>query len=313
MFRKMVLTSIFVVGVLGLGGCQPAGESTPVGDVNTVETLPPGQVLVLGDVSGNPAWTIEHFQPLADYLAAQLADFGIRQGRVVVTSDLETMMDYLENGQVDLYFDSPYPALEVYKEIGAHPLARRWKSGVAEYYSMIVVVQDSGITDLDGLLGQMLACDHPASTSGYLLPKSYMVANGYRISEKDGVDAAVAADEVGYVFAYGEDNQLAWLLRGQVAGAAFSNGDYDRFEDGQRDRLVVLAQTPSVPRNIALARPGMDAALQSRITELLLGLSQSPGGGEILETFEHTSRFDALPNGPEGTMEALEELFAPVQ
>ena len=52
---------------------------------------------------------------------------GIQQGKVVVAPDLATMMGYLETGQVDLYFDSPYPALTVYEGIGAHPLLRRWK------------------------------------------------------------------------------------------------------------------------------------------------------------------------------------------
>ncbi|OQX64557.1 MAG: hypothetical protein B5M51_03380 [Anaerolinea sp. 4484_236] len=72
----------------------------------------------------------------------------------------------------------------------------------------------------------------------------------------------------------------------------------------------MLTQTPSVPRHVALARPGMDERLQSRIIELLLEIDQTPEGPAILETFERTSKFDALPWG---MMESLKILFAPVR
>ena len=250
---------------------------------------------------------------MADYLAAQLTDLGIRQGKVVVAPDLATMMDYLETGQVDLYFDSPYPALTVYEEIDAHPLLRRWKKGVSEYHTVLAVRQDSGITDLDGLLGQIIAFDDPVSTSGYLLPKAYLIGLGFQVTEKTSATGAVAADEMGYVFALGEENVLAWVLQGKTTGAAIPSGDYEDLDAEERNQLTVLARTPAVPRHIALARPGMDEALRARIVELLLSAHQTSEGQAVLETFERTSQFDALPQGPEGTMAALQELFAPVR
>jgi phosphonate transport system substrate-binding protein len=307
--HKIILCLILVV--LVLSACSSSGEEPPSAPPEPLATLLPEETLFLGDVSGDAAWTIEHFQPLADYLAENLADFGIKGGRVVVTSDLSSMMDKLEAGEVNLYFDSPFPALEVYENIGAQPIARRWKSGVSEYHSLIVVRTDSGITDLDGLLGKVLAFDHPASTSGYLLPKAHLVINGYETAEVDDTSGEVAADAIGYTFAYGEENQALWLLEGKVAGAGMSNGDFEYIPEEQRAQLTVLAQTPPVPRHVALAAPGMDPALQERITELLLEIHQTPEGQQVLETFEETSRFDELPGGPENFMSTLQELFAP--
>ena len=308
---KLLILSIIIV--FSLVACQ----ATENGIEQQAEPLPPDlspeQILTLGDVSGSAAWTIEHFQPLADYLAENLSEFGIIQGQVVVTSDLPTMLDHLETGTVDLYFDSPFPALEVYEQISAQPLARRWKSGVSEYYSLIVVHKDSGITDLDGLLGQVIAFDHPVSTSGYLLPKAHLVINGYEAIELDEVSRSIGASEIGYTFAFGEENQALWLLEGTVAGAAFSNSDFNDFSEEQREQLVILAQTPSVPRHIAMARPGMDSELRETITTLLLELHQTAEGQKVLEAFEGTSRFDKLPEGAEGLMNSLRELFAPVR
>lgn len=307
----ILLTMILIIAIVT--ACQASQEATPTDHQEPAENLDAEQLLVLGDVSGDAAWTIEHFQPLADYLADNLHDFGIKQGKVVVTKDLASMMEYLETGQVDLYFDSPYPALEVYQQIGAQPLARRWKSGVSEYHTLIVVNKDTGITDLEGLQGEILAFDHPASTSGHLLPKAYLVLNEYQVLEKDDVSGTIKSDEIGYVFAYGDENVVAWVLQGKTTGAAIPNGDYDALDDDQRDQLIVLGETPSVPRHIALAKPDMDPALQEEITQLLLALAATPEGQAILEIFEGTSQFDEFPLGAEETMQALDELFAPVR
>lgn len=304
---------ILVGAALMLVACRGQEPATPTVAPTPEASPAPEQTLTLGDVSGSPAWTIEHFQPLADYLAAELTDFGIEQGNVVVASELETMMEYLETGQVDLYFDSPYPALAVYEAIGARPLLRRWKGGVSEYHTLLVAHRESGIEDPADLLGQMLAFDHPASTSGYLLPKAHLAAQGYAATEKDDVEAAVAAEEIGYVFAYGDENVLAWVLEGKTEGAAIPNGDYEALADEKRDQLTVIARTPAVPRHIALARPGMDEALRLEITDLLLAMDETTEGPAVLETFEETSQFDALPQGPEGAMEALQDLFEPVR
>lgn len=312
MFRSTRFASIVLIGLLALSACQASMTATPPG-VPTPEAASPDEILSLADISDDPAGTIEEFQPLADYLAERLADQGIKQGRVVVAPDLETMMDYLRSGEVDLYFDSPYPALTVYEDAAAQPLLRRWKGGIKEYHTVIVARKESGIGDLDGLRGTVVAFDDRVSTSGYLLPMAFLVSNGYQMAEQGDAGSAVNADEIGYVFAGGEENVLAWVLEGKTLGAAIPSGDFEELEEDVQSRLTVVARTPAVPRHIALAAPGMEEALKARIVELLLTSHESPEGQAVLETFEETSRFDPLPQGPEGTMAALQALFAPVR
>ncbi len=312
MKKTCALLFLIIIGISVSSCSAPEIEHEPVID-QPKATLGPENILVLADVSGNAAWTIEHFQPLADYLANNLAEFGIQEGKVVVTKDLPTMMDYLESGQVDLYFDSPFPALEVYEKIGAQPLVRRWKGGRSEYHTLIVANTNSGISDLDGLLGQAIAFDHPASTSGFLLPKAHLTLNGFNIVERDDVNSQIKEDEIGYIFAYGDENVLAWVLQGKTAGAAIPNHDYENLDSDQKSQVVILAETPSVPRHIALASPEMEPELVEKITNLLLEIDQTTEGQSVLESFEETSKFDELPNGPEEAMEALKDLFAPVR
>ena len=311
MHRHLVLLAVVLVVTVGLSACAGGAEAPP--EDGGVAPPSSGRTLTLADVSDSPGKKIAAYQPLADYLAAELAEAGFVQGRVRIAPDLETIGRLLESGDVDLYFDSPYPVLTVFEDAGAFPLARRWKKGVAEYHTKIVVRRDSGITHLDGLVGQIVAFGDVVSTSGYLLPKAHLMSNGYGVTEVGSAAGSVAAGQIGYVFAGDEENVLAWVLDGKTAGGTLASDDYENLDDASRSQLLVLAETAAVPRHIAMASPAMDEELRERITELLLGLHTSPEGQAILETFERTVQFDALPHGADGAMAALQQIFAPVR
>ena len=233
----------------------------------------------------------------------------MERGKVVVAPDLTTMIELLETGQVDLFFDSAYPALTVYNDIGARPLLRRWKKGVGAFHTLITVREDSQITDLNGLLGHIIAFDDQVSTSGYLLPKAHLTTLGYQLTEVSSVKSVVPDSEIGYVFANGEENVLAWVLQRRTAAAAVRDTDYERFAPDVQSQLSVLTRTVDLPRHIVLASPKMNEALQARIVEILLDMDQTPDGQAVLATFERTSKFDALPGGPEEALAMLQKLF----
>ncbi len=310
-----LLTTMLIILTLFIVACQSAtveSEEEVVSPVPITE-LTPDQIIKIGDVSNDPAGKIAEYQPFVDYLAAQLSDYGIQAGEVVIASDLPEMGNLLASGEVDLYFDSPYPALTVYEEVNAQPILRRWKGGYEEYNTLVVTAQDSGITDLNGLLGQIVAFDDARSTSGYLLPKSFLVNNGFSVNEKATTTASVDGEEIGYTFAEGDENVVAWTLSGRTAGGVISSRDMDDLEEDVQAQFVTLASTPYVPRHIVVARPDLDEALINAITTILLEMDQSAEGQAILELFEETRRFDEFPDGAEETMQALQTLFAPVR
>jgi phosphonate transport system substrate-binding protein len=314
--QRIIKTIICAAIILHLAACQAqqdtGSEAAETTENATPADLSPEQVFVIGDISSDPADTIETFQPLATYLAGELSDLGIEKGAVVVASDLPTMLEYLESGEVDLYFDSPYPALTAYEDAGAHPLVRRWKGGVGEYNTVIVVRQDSGITDMDGLVGALIAFEEPVSTSGYLLPAAFLASQGYQLTENDSA-TSINADEIGYTFAGSEENVLAWVLEGKTVGAVLQNDAFDELDAETKAQLLIVAETPTVPRHIALAWPGMDDAMQQRLTDILMAMDETSEGQMLLEGFEKTAQFDELPGGPENMMRSLQDLFATVR
>ncbi|MBC8505382.1 MAG: phosphate/phosphite/phosphonate ABC transporter substrate-binding protein [Anaerolineales bacterium] len=316
MSRKIYIAILLMVSLALLVACTP-GAASEVEVAEVVEPEPEAEseatgVIVLADVSDEPAKKIARFQPLADYLAANLGEYGIGVGEVKIAADMDSMIAMLSNGEVDLYFDSSYPSLIISEASGAVPILRRWKGGAGEYHSVIFARADSGLTSLDDLPGKMLAMEDDGSTSGYMLPMAHFTSAGLTLAEKDSENSAVAADEVGYVFSGDDDNTLQWVIIGKVDAGVTDNLNFEELTENSDVELVILAETEALPRGLALVRPGMDPELQAAITALLAGLHEMEEGPEILETFKST-KFDEFPEGAEAALDRMRELYQLVQ
>lgn len=267
------------------------------------------RVIVLGDISDDPAEVIDGTQPLADYLAEHLTDHGITSGRVRVVSSAAEMAQLMRDGQVDLYFDSTYPATLISDETGAQIILRRWRFGVEEYHSVIFASADSGITSLEDLPGHMVAMDAPYSTSGFMLPAVTMVESGLILIGKRGQGVAVADDEVGFIFSYDDENTLQWVLSGLVAAGVTDDYNFDvAFPEEATQKLVVLARTESTPRQVVVARPGLEPELLEAIKLILTSIDEDEAGQAPLEAFQ-TTQFDEFPEGIEAASAHMREMM----
>src|SRR5688572_238657 len=150
-----ILTGIMFVF---LTACNPTPAATPTPEP-TAAPQTAEKLFTLADISDEPAETIELFQPVADYLAAGLAEFGYTGGQVKAAADLDMMSQWMKAGEVDLYFDSVYPVMIISDTAGAKPLLRRWKDGVEEYHTVIFARADSSIKTLDDLKGHLIALE----------------------------------------------------------------------------------------------------------------------------------------------------------
>jgi len=301
--------AVLVVIISLLAACSP--QAAPTATPSPTDTpVPLAGKIILSDIGNDPATIIQGTQPLADYLAAHLSQFGIGIGEVNVTSDIPSEANALKNGQADLYFDSPYPALAVSDLSGGQPILRRWRNGVFEYHSVIFIRGGSGaLTSINDLKGKIIAFQDPESTSGFMLPMAYLIQAGLKPVEKSSVTDTVAADEVGYVFSAADDNTIDWVLSGTVAAGATDNVSYDGISADTRAGLSILAETDSVPRQVVVARPGIDPALLDAIKALLIGLDQTPEGPAIMQSFARTTKFDEFPEGAEAALAHMRDLY----
>jgi len=294
--------------ILLIAGCS--GMSTDLPPVVPQATIEEGgRAIVFGDISDDPSEVIDGTQPLADYLAEHLQEYGVTSGRVRVVSTISEMAELLKSGEVDLYFDSTYPATLISDETGAQIILRRWRFGVEEYHSVIFAAQDSGITSLADLPGHMVAMDAPYSTSGFMLPSVEMVESGLNLVGKRGHGESVLPDEVGFVFSYDDENTLQWVLSGLVSAGVTDDYHFDvAFPKDVTQNLIVLARTESTPRQVVLARSGLDPELLGAIKQVLISIHEDEAGKDALEAFQ-TTRFDEFPDGIERATDRMREMM----
>src|SRR5215472_16801615 len=180
---------------------------------------PKGKTLSLGIVFKGPREPIEaHFQDFADYVARKLD----MKGRVVVAPTALQLVKPILEKQVDFYFESPYPTYLINKQGVATLLVRRWKGGMADYRSLLFTNKESGATRVEDLRGKIIAFEDPGSTSGYFLPKLFLLKKGFSLSEQASLGSKVSPRDIGYIFANTSNDVINLVLQQKVSAGAFS-------------------------------------------------------------------------------------------
>ena len=166
------------------------------------------EVLRVGSISSKPGKEVSLFNPFAQYLAAQLKDLGITEGKVVVADGIEAMASKLREKQVDVLIDSAYPVVAAGQQAGLDVILRRWKRGEAEYRSIFVARADGPVRNLADLRGKVVAFEDPHSTTGYLLPPAVLREAGHKQRELASTSTTPTADEIGTVFSGSKEGTL---------------------------------------------------------------------------------------------------------
>jgi len=274
-----VSTAVFLL----LAACGSSPAETP--STSLVSNNQPSQrTIVWGKVDSEPTEAILKWQPVVDYLAANLGDSGIDTGVIKIAPDMETMSQWVTNGEVDIVQDSFYPAMLVASNSGAVPLVIRNKDK-SDRHAVFFARADSGLTSLEDLKGMTIALAEPHSTSGFMLPIAHLKQLGINPTEQPSQEeAAVSAADIGYIFSGDDDVAAQWVLNRTIIAGAVDNGTFEDFDEGNPGMLIVLGETEGMTRNsMILVRKDLDPALQENIRQVLLAMDQNPEGMAILE------------------------------
>lgn len=303
--KKIVNLALISITVFTIAACTPQ-EASPT---PTPEPKLTG-VIVLGDIDeDDPISKIQEFQPIASYLAKNLSNFGIGSGEVKIVPDIDTMIKMVKSGEIDIYYDSLYPAMIVANATGAKPLIRGWRGGEPVYHSVFFALAESGISSIENLNGKIVAYDDASSTSGYMIPTSYLISSGLNPVEKDSTEAIVADDEVGYVFSGGDENTIEWVLSGRVdVGVADNLTFMADIPEETRDNLVIIAESQEVPRRIIILGPDVEPEVAAALAKVLMDMDESEEGQELLKIV-NTLKFDEFPGGADAIFEPIQEMF----
>lgn len=269
------------------------------------------QHISLGIISEtNRAQIEERFSDFVRYVAAKLDPASRVEGKVLIAPTAFELARMIEQRQVDFYIESPYPTYLVNNVHGvARLLLRRWKGGMAEYRSLIFTKRSSAISRLEDLRGKVIAFEDPESTSGYFLPHAFLKRKGFSFSDRSRFDPYASPTDVGYLFAYSQDQLMDWVLSQKTAAGAFSNDDYTRLDKKPRAETAILAETDPVPRHLLSVRNDLPQSLTDRLKKILLSMHENDEGRKILKRTDDTTKFDVLPEGELGLRRKFEQIF----
>jgi phosphonate transport system substrate-binding protein len=131
---------------------------------------------------------------------------------------------------------------------------------------------------VEELRGRTIAFVDPASSSGYIYPMVLLIQKGL----VKGRDPKTFFKEV--VFSGAHDASMRALLNGHVdAIASFDLAREQYLKDpAERERLIVIAETPEIPEAGICARAGLDPATFGKIRTALLQI-RAPEYAELLK------------------------------
>lgn len=271
--------------------------------------------LVVGVISSNPKKAVKRTQPFADYLASNLKNHNINSARIAVAKDMLQMAEWLKNGQVDLLSDTAFTAYELNKNVDAQILARRWKSGVAEYSTVFFSHRDNNVQTFEDLKGKVIAFEDRGSTSAFLIPAALMLQQGYELYELSSLRERPPVDKIGYIFADeisrkgGETNMISWVHRKIASASAFSNLDWKKeIPDTIKPELTVFYTSQAMPRGIVLARHNMPKTLINDLISILLSAHQNEAGQRALSAYKKTKMFDEITPSIEQSIHRVGEM-----
>ena len=149
--------------------------------------------------------------------------------------------------------------------------------GETFYTGEIIVRADSGITSLDDLKGKTFCWVDPNSTSGYIIPRIMLLANGINPD----------TDFAEQVEAGSHNNVVAAVYNGDCdAGACYSDARSSIAEEypDVMDVVSILATTPEIPNDNVSFIKNFPTDMRDSITQALLDISASEEGQAALNS-----------------------------
>lgn len=255
------------------------------------------RTLVVGRISDNPKKHFSRLEIMADYLAQRLGDSGIDAGRVVMAKDKEHMARLLREGQVDIFSETPFTAVQLADTTAAKMLAREWAKGVASYRTVFFTHKENSIASIADLRGRKIAFEDPDSTSAFLIPLAMIRMSGLETVELMNVRDEVPDDKVGYAFTRNELNMVSWVARRITDVGAFSNLDWEdlaRTPEKPKNTLRVFHESEPIMRSLLMARGNLRPEIMAELKEILFSMHSNPEGIKVLKAYNEVKKFDAI-------------------
>ena len=233
---------------------------------------------------------IRKFGPLSQYLEKTL---GMRVEFTSVT-DYPAAVEALVNKQVDLVWFGGFTYVQAQIRSGGKiiPIAQREED--TKFRSVFITQKNSGITKLTDLKDKQVSFGSQSSTSGHLMPRTYLL--------EAGLNPEVDFKRIAYSGAH--DATIASVVSGRVDAAALDITVWNKFVSENKvdtSKVDVFYTTPPFFNYNWSVHADMPATLRDKITKSLLALNMNtPEGKEILSLNRATKYIPTKPENYKG-------------
>ncbi len=217
--------------------------------------------------------------PLVKYLEGKL---GMKVEFTPVT-DYAASVEALVNKKVDMAWFGGFTFVQAHNRSGGKviPIIQRAED---EVFKSVFITSDPSIKTLDDLKGKDVTFGSQSSTSGHLMPRSFLL------------DAKVDPDKDFKRVAYSgaHDATIAAVASGKVQAGALNGSVWNKFVDEKKvdtDKVKVFFTTPPYYDYNWSVHADMPAALRVKLEQAFLALNKdTPEGKEILD-LQRASKF----------------------
>ncbi len=223
---------------------------------------------------------VRKFGPLVKYLEGAMG----MKVEFVPVNDYPAAVEALVNKQVDVVWFGGFTHVQANLRSGGKivPIAQREED--TAFRSVFITQVDSGIKTLADLKGKQVSFGSASSTSGHLMPRSFILQAGLE-PERD-------FRRVAYSGAH--DATIASVVSGRVDAAALDITVWRKFVGEKKvdtSKVDVFYTTPPYFNYNWSVHADMPAATRERLTQALLAISPAtPEGKEIL-TLNRATRY----------------------
>ncbi len=215
---------------------------------------------------------VRKFTPLAEYLSQTLG----MKVEFTPVSDYPAAVEALVNKRIDLVWFGGFTHVQAARRSGGKVIALAQREEDTRFQSVFIAKTQSGIRDLNDLRGKQVSFGSASSTSGHLMPRSFLLQAGLN-PERD-------FKRVAYSGAH--DATIASVVSGRVDAAALDITVWRKFVSENKvdtSAVQVFYTTPTYFNYNWSVHTDMPADLQNRIKAALLALDPAqPKHAEIL-------------------------------
>jgi phosphonate transport system substrate-binding protein len=264
--RDALVRSFIAAAVLGLTSLLPAQAQ----QVLKVTTIPEEAATE----------QVRKFGPLVKYLERTLG----MKVEFTPVNDYPAAVEALVNRQVDLVWFGGFTHVQAQIRSGGKviPIAQREED--TQFRSVFITQVGSGIKQLADLKGKQVSFGSASSTSGHLMPRSFLLQAGIE-PERDFKRVA---------FSGAHDATIASVVSGRVDAAALDITVWRKFVGDKKvdtSKVDVFYTTPPYFNYNWSVHADMPAALRERITKALLELSMDNAEGKEILTLNRATKY----------------------